>query len=357
MAVYNKSLLLCPKKYSLFNSFTETLKCMSKEVVGLDVRTRIKARDLKINSQIFRLPFKLRSRLELRFLNNANKIILEEFEKHQPDVVFVYNSEFLLPETCELISKRAKLIFFLGDSPFYTPANNYYLSLLRYADLILAPDSFWIEQLGMTGLTKTCFFIPAIDHESYFQLEDREIEKDIHETDILYVGNSYLDSWGYKKALLMNSFVNLNFELYGSSGWSRWFKSFPELEKKYIHCDYVPTERLNKMFNKAKIIPVDGNPGIIYGIHIRVLEALGSGSLPLIEYRRDVDNVIFAGFGSELPLIHTYSKAKDVAQYYLNNEEERKDLQSKMKMFIGSKYSSEKNADLIVNQLSGVTNK
>lgn len=352
MSAYSKSLLLCPKRYSLFNTFTETLKVISDEVVGLDVSARIAARDKKINTQIFRLPFKLRSKWESYFLNKVNKIILEDFEKHKPDLVFVYNSEFLLPETCEYIKKKAKLIFFLGDSPFYTPTNNYYLSLLQHADLILSPDSFWLEQLNMTGIMKTCFFLPSIDHSSYFQLKADSIGKEIHETDILYVGNSYLDSWGYKKALLMNHFVNYDFELYGNPAWKRWFKFFPELEKKYTGVDHILTEKLNKMFNKAKIIPVDGNPGIINGIHARALEALGSGALPLIEYRKDLDNIIFKGFGSELPFIQNYSKAKDIAQYYLSHDTERKDLTVKMKDFINAKYNPKDNAALILDNIN-----
>ncbi len=349
MSVYSKSLLLCPQRYSLFNSFTQMLRVISDDVVGLDIRTRISPKELKMNSQIFRLPHALRAKWEFRFLKKANKIILDEFEKQQPDLVFIYNSEFLLPETCQSIKKKAKLIFFLGDSPFYTPTNNYYLSLLQHADLILSPDTFWLEQLNMTGIMKTCFFLPSIDHSSYFQLKAEQIGKEIHETDILYVGNSYLDSWGYKKALLMNNFVDFNFELYGSSGWERWFKYFPDLKKKYTYCDHIQTEKLNKMFNKARIIPVDGNPGIINGIHIRVMEALGSGALPLIEYRKDVENIIFKGFGSELPLIRNYSKAEDAARYYLNNEIERKDLHLKMKDFISKKYSPENNAEVICN--------
>jgi len=351
MAHFTKSLLLCPQKYSLFNSLSETLKGISAEVVGLDVRTKMTAGDMKINTQIFRLPHAVRSKWEIRFLKKTNKIILNEFEKQKPDLVFVYNSEFLLPETCELIKKKAKLIFFLGDSPFYTPTNNYFLSLLKHADLVLSPDSFWIEQLNMTGIMKTCFFLPSIDSSTYFKLGSDSIEKEIHETDVLYAGNSYLDSWGYKKALLMNNFVSFNFELYGSSGWKRWFKYFPELEKKYTSCDFLPSVKLNKMFNKAKIIPVDGNPGIINGIHARAMEALGSGALPLIEYRKDVDNIIFNGFGSDLPFIHNYLKAKDVAQYYLTNDSERKDLQNNMKEFVSKKYSFENNAKLILERL------
>lgn len=353
---YHKTLLLCPAKYSLFNSFAATLKNISDEVIGFDVRTKISSGQIKLNAQIFRFPNKIRTKFEIGFLKKINKLILDEYSRLKPDLVFIYNSEYLLPETCELIKKESKLVFFMGDSPFYTPANNHYLSLLKYADLVLSPDSFWIKQLNMLGIYKTCFFIPSIDSSSYFTIEKGDIENDIKETDVLYVGNSYVNSWGYKKAELMNQFADFNFELYGASTWKRWFKHFPALEKKFTQCDYIETKKLNKMFNKAKLIPVDGNPGIINGLHIRTLEALGSGSLPLIEYREDVDGIIFKEFGKDLPLIQNYAKVKEVVQYYLKNEAERKDLALKMKAFIGEKYSPKNNADLIVRQLNAFKN-
>lgn len=349
---FKKSLLLCPERYSLNNSITKLLQNISEEVCGFDIRTKISNKQFRFNAQLFRFPNKIRSGFENSFFLKSNKLILEEYYRVKPDIVFIYNSEYIIPETCEIIKKNSKIVFFMGDSPFFTPANNHYLSLLQYADLVLSPDSFWIQQLNMIGISKTCFFIPEIASDQYYPLDKKAIDTDIHETDLLYVGNSYVNSWGYKKALLMSCFTDFNFELYGSSAWKKWFKDFPELKKKYTQSEYIKTEQLNKMFNMAKIIPVDGNPGIINGLHIRALEALGAGSLPLIEYRKDVDTLIFKDFGSELPIITEYSKAKDVASYYLRNEPERMDLAAKMKSFIEKKYNAVSNADLIVSQLN-----
>lgn len=348
---FNKTLILCPRKYSLFDTFKNIFGILSDEVVGYDVRSKINSRQLRIDAQMFRFPNSVRSKWENYFRAKINELILHEFKKQEPDLVFIYNSEFLLPETCEWISKSAKLIFFMGDSPFYTPVNNYYLTLLQQADLVLSPDSFWMEQLNTLGISKTSFFVGGIESNSYFEIDRKNIEKDIPGADILYVGMCYVNSWGYKKALLMNQFTKFDLKVYGGSMWERWFKYFPDLRSKFTLSEYIETEKLNKMFNKAKLVPVDGNPAIINGIHIRAFETLGSGALPLIEYRKDVDQVVFKDFGKELPLIRDYSKAAAIADYYLKNETERKDLASGMKTFISSKYSNQNCADLISEQL------
>lgn len=349
---FNNTLLLCPKKYSLFNSFTKVLREISREVTGFDVRDEISRSQMQVNTQMFRFPNKIRSKWEASFLRKINELILKEFNSVKPDLVFIYNSEYLLPETCAHFKKSARLIFFMGDSPFYTPVNNHYLALLSYGDLVLSPDSFWLEQIRMLGINRTGFLVPSIEKDLYFPIDPASIEKNIEETDILYVGMCYVNSWGYKKALLMNNLTKHNLKIYGGSGWKRWFKYFPDLESKFNLSDYIETEKLNKMFNRSKLIPVDGNPAIINGIHYRAFEALGAGTLPLIEYRKDVVEIVFKGFGKELPIIYDYTKASDAAAYYINNETERKDLAVKMRDFINEKYSIQNNADLLTDHLN-----
>ena len=240
----------------------------------------------------------------------------------------------------------------MGDSPFFTPQNNYYLSCLQYADLILSPDTFWNQQLNTLGLSNTMYFIPGPDQKSYFKIGDINKRPEDVETEILYVGSSYLNSWGYKKALLMSKFTDFRFGLYGNSAWKRWLGFFPDLDKVYHESGFIPKDRLNRMFNLTKLIPVDGNPGIINGIHLRMFEALGAGALPLIEYRHDVDNLLFKEYGSELPLIRDYTKATDIASYYLAHEKERKDLAFSLQEYIAKEYSASVNAEKLSEALT-----
>lgn len=341
---FSRALLLCPEKYSLYNSLYDILSEIAQTVTPCDTNALITKMDLKINSQVFRLPYKIRNKWETYFLERANRMLLEIINESNPDLILVYNSVFLLPETCSLMKKRSKLVFFMGDSPFYTPQNNYYLACLSHADLILSPDSFWNQQLNTIGLNRTMYFMPGPAGRSFHKIDNLVSYPEDVNTEILYVGSSYLNSWGYKKALLMSRFTGFNFKIYGNSAWRRWFSFFPDLEAVYLESGFIPQERLNRMFNMTKLIPVDGNPGILNGIHLRLFESLAAGTLPLIEYRYDVDNLLFKDFKEELPLIKDYSKAADLASWYLKHDQDRSELALSMYNYLSGEYSAEANA-------------
>lgn len=348
---YERALLLSPAQYSLTNSLHDILAALAEDVQTTDIRSSISNTDLRIRSQMFRLPHSLRKRWENNFLARVNRLVMDMVDSYSPDLVMIYNSEYLLPETCSAVSKRSKLVFFMGDSPFYTPQNNYYLSCLTYADLVLSPDTLWAEQLNTMGLQRTLYFIPGVDEKSYFRIDKAESAREEKDPEILYVGSCYLNSWGYKKALLMNSFTGFSFRLYGNSAWRRWFPFFPALESHFTESGYIPQDRLNRMYNNTRIIPVDGNPGIINGVHLRMFEALAAGALPLIEYRKDIDNRLFSGFNGELPVIRDYNDVAQIASSYLADERGRAELVEAMSAFLKKEYSHTVNAARLAEAL------
>lgn len=347
---FQRALLLSSDRHTLFSSLSGILGEMASEVRSFDVNKSIGPADSLIQSQILKAPFSIRAKWENSFQRRINQKIKETVSNYQPDLVMVYNSEFLLPETCETIKANAKLLFYLADSPFYTPQNNYYLADLTQADLILSPDTFWSKQLNTIGLTNTVYCIPAPDNSTFSRLND---VTDVSSCDILYAGTSYFTSWGYKKALLMSKFTEFDFRLYGDRMWKRWFRFFPDLEKSFQETGYIPADRLNRMFNMARLIPVDGNPGILNGFHLRTFEALSAGALPLIEYREDVDGSLFKGCDVKLPLIRDYNKAGEIASYYLKNENERRETAAALFGFIMKKYDKASNAELLSEALGG----
>lgn len=350
---FERALLLCPSQYSLSNSLREILSYAADEVRSVDIRSAISRRDMKLNSQMFRLPHTFRRKWENYFLEKVNMMVMRQIDEFRPDLVLIYNSVYMVPDTCRAISRKSRLLFFMGDSPFYTPQNNYYLSCLTHADLVLSPDSYWSQQLQTAGLERTIYFIPGVDRSSYYRIGDASDEDGEIRSEVLYVGSCYLNSWGYKKAMLMSHFTDFEFRLYGNSAWKRWFDFFPGLEKVYTESGFIPQDRLNHMYNLTELIPVDGNPGIINGVHLRMFEALAAGALPLIEYRSDVDNLLFRGFDEELPLIRDYRKAKDLAFHFLRNKKERSDLVAEMDAFLEKEYSHEANAERLLEALAG----
>jgi hypothetical protein len=345
--IYKKAIFLCPSKYSIHNSIKSILSEICHEVVGMDVMNYSKNYEININTQMFRLPFSIRNRWISYYQGKINAMFLLDFKKLSPDMVFVYNSEMLLPATVSEIKKTARIVFFLGDSPFFSPTNKYFLTVIGMGDLILVPDSFWLQQLTTIGIKNVRYFLPGIDELSYHQHPLEEDMNNVFETDVLYCGRCYTDSWGYKKTLLMSKFTKFNLEIYGGKHWKKWFIFFPELEKAYHESGFIPTRKLNAMINKTKLMPIDGNPGVLNGFHLRLFEALGAGALPLVEYRKDVEELLFRDSGYMVPLIKDYRDATDLADYYLNHEDERKELVRTLYSFIKKEYSFENNAGLI----------
>ncbi len=159
---FERALLLCSDRHSLYNSLSEILNEISSEVRAFNISDKISPIDSLVQAQSLRMPYGLRSGWEKYFQKKLNKELAGFIKDYGPQLVIVYNSEFLLPETCAEIKKSARLIFFLADSPFYTPQNNYYLTVLSFADLILSPDTFWSRQLNTVGLRNTLYFIPGL---------------------------------------------------------------------------------------------------------------------------------------------------------------------------------------------------
>jgi len=346
-----KVVLLFPKRYSVAKSAEDTFESMGDDVLSLDYRTILKKYDTALNTQMFRLPFNIRQIWEKYYFGKINDWYINQFEAIKPDIIVIYNNEMLLPSTLKWLKERnTRIIFFLGDNPLYTFTSRYNLAVLDYADLILSPDSFWESQLKKTGLHKIIHFMFSTPNNMYYQIGNDNESYASRSIEVLYVGISYNDSWGYKKAKFLSHFTNSKLQLHGNRTWKKWFEFFPELEKHFIEKEsFIKTEKLNHLYNRAKIIPVDGNPGLMHGLHLRVFESLGSGALPLMEWQDDL-GFLFEGY-NELPAVHSYSEIPELVDYYLKNEDIRSKTVESMKKIYNEKFSPIENGKIIYNSL------
>lgn len=330
--------------YSISETLSSGFKNLGHEVSTFDFRENLKKWEINLNTQIFRLPYKARKKWHNIYMGNINKMHINNYNKVDPDIVFIYNNEMLLPETIEYFSKKSKVIISLGDNPFYTPTNDYFLDLLFHADLVLSPDSFWKQQLNQMGL-KNCITEFFNTQHKPFEFKN---ENDIEPHDLLFIGMSYVTSWGYKRALFLSKFADMDIRIHGNSAWYRWLDFFPELKPKFILKGRYSDEYMAKLHLSAKIYPFEANPGLLNGIHVRLFDCIEYGILPIPEYRKDIEQ-IFAKEG--LPIIYNYNKAKEVASYYLKNELERKELVSSLKNYIRSNYNPEISLERVLNKL------
>jgi len=326
--------------YTLDKTIKLGFERLGDVVLHHDFRFFIKNWQSTINTQIFRMPNKMREKWEEYYFPKINKKHIKVFDEYKPDVVFIYNNEALLPATITYFKRNnAKIIFFLGDSPYYTPTNKYYMHILSQADLIISPDSFWAEQLKLLGIQNVVVDFPGYDETPYRNISITDQDKEKYDFDILFVGTGYTDTWGYKRALFLNHFTPFNFKLFGGQHFKRWFPFFPELEKKFeLKNGHIPLEEMVKMHKCAKLYPVDANPAILHGVHLRVFDTIAMGILPFVEYRKDMEQFFK---DVELPVIKNYKDIEKKVSRYLKNESLIERSLADLKKYCNEKYSGE----------------
>ena len=89
--------------------------------------------------------------------------------------------------------------------------------------------------------------------------------------------------------------------------------------------------------------------GLLHAVHWRMLEALGSGALPLMEWQNDVEEIF--GKDADVPAVKCFDDAREMADFYLKNEDKRLEKVAWMTQLIKEKYSIEKNAALLSQTL------
>jgi spore maturation protein CgeB len=284
-------------------------------------------------------PKKLRRVVEKEYLDSIQEKYIEVVVIEKPDLVLIYNDQMVEASTIRKIRKISKVAVYLADSPFFLQRREHILPMLFEIDHLFAPDTFWIEQLKSIGIGHSSFLIGG------YNLEDETIsklsEEDIlnYSSDLFFLGSPYNDSWGYKRALFLSKFSKMNIKIYGPKGWEYWFRYFPELEGKMVLGERISFSVLQKLMRCSKIYPVDANPGIINGLHIRIFDSIASGMLPLVEYKKDLERA-FPGY--EIPVIKDYSEITGIVNKLLENDSKRVELVNRLQLQLKETYSPQK---------------
>jgi spore maturation protein CgeB len=325
---------------------------MGAEIQTIDYHHLVQGWQEKVNTQMYRLPDKWRLQWESYYFKRINAFYLEEYKRLKPDLVFIYNSELILPDTLiEFKKGGSKVAFFLGDCPYYTPASRHFLPLLFHADAIYTYDSFWVDAMKKLGIRNIHYFYPNLPVNQHFVRQlSPERQKEL-QSEILYVGMCYKTSWGLKKAKFLSCFSAFDLQIHGDESWKRWFDYYPELKKCYRPRQgggHISVEHLNDMYNATKFAPVDANPGLLHAIHWRFAEALCSGTLPVLEWQKNVEEI----FGNaDVPAVRNFEEVPEIIRYYLNNESKRVEKVAWMRKVMEEKYSIPNNADFLSQTL------
>ncbi len=331
-----RCLLLAPLQYPFLQSVIAGLQANNLELKAVDYQSFFSARVNARYNDYTTLPMRLRRLWEEPYVRKTNAEYRRIFKEFQPHLVFIYNNQLARPELLEEFKRSAKIAFFLGDNPLYTPSNIYNLHLLFYADYLICPDSLWCEQLTQMGVPNAVFDCFGFNSRIYHPMEVSQEEYQRYRSDFIYVGSASKTNWGYKRMLFLDLFKNLDFKAYISGSMERWYGLFPGAASKIVVHDRFDAAFNNLVYNCSKIAPVELVPSLFRGIHVRVFDILGSGILPLCEYSADLERVFE---GIELPLIRNYREAEEVARFWLADEPRRKACISAMRARVLERYT------------------
>ena len=344
-----KALLFIPGVYSLAEMLQDGFEANSWGTQIMDYQILVSHLTNRFYERTAGLPDRITKYWTPQYFKLINKKYFEVCLSEKPDIIVIYNNQFFFPETIEKLKKHSRIVFILGDNPLWSKTFDYNLAILKYADLILSPDSYWQHELTSIGIPNViCDYIGYSPKRFFKTTEIPDLIKIKYQSDLLFIGRNYNDSSGYKRTQFLSSFAGLNLKIFGTTEWNKWLSYFPELYPHFnLGTERISQKELNMAINCTKVYPIDQNTGIVNGLHLRVFEAIGAGTLPVMEWRKDVDMV----FGKLLPVIKNYNESREIVSYYLLNEQVRNDTISKLRTLIKNDYTPSLYVKRIIKKL------
>lgn len=348
-----KCLFISARRYSISNSVVRGFIGNGWEVKVCDYEEFFPAGLNRFVSRMNFLPNTIRSLWMKPYLSRINGNYLREFLGFRPDLVLIYNNQHIDPEILEQMKKSARIAFFLGDNPLYSPTSLYNIHILKYADYIICPDSMWKEQLERMGINNIRHDFLGFDEQVYYPSEPSEEQLSRYKSDFVYIGHAHRSGWGYKRFLFLNHFSGFNIRIFlaGTGYKDYWIDFFPDLKDKIVIPEGKDTynqDFSNLIYNCSKIGPVELVPSYFRGIHPRVFDLLGSGIFPLCEYSGDLQML----FGDlNVPFIKNYNEIREISEYILHHDNERKELVGRMRQRVVDKYHPSKVVGRLLSEL------
>ena len=332
-----KVILFIPKMYSLAEMLFDGFEANGWEVKIADYKEMLPKQVSIFYERTVGLPNRITKYWKPSYYKEINKRYLDFIETENPDMILIYNNQYFFPETIKKIKKNSKVVFYLGDNPLWSKTFDHNLEILKYSDCTLSPDSYWMQELSSIGMPNVICDYIGYSSKTFSPVNKiPEKLKSKYQSDLLFIGRNYDDSSGYKRTLFMSSFEGFNFKIFGGKEWYRWLQYFPKLINNFrLLNSRITNEELNIAINCCKIYPIDQNTGIINGIHARLFEVIGSGTLPIIEWRKDIET-FFEGL---VPTSKNYNLNSALASKYLDDEDLRIETITKLKLLIDNNYT------------------
>lgn len=175
---------------------------------------------------------------------------------------------------------------------------------------------------------------------SDFKFPENRLKDNI---DILFVGNSRGGlEFGRKAIYWLKPPAKTSVRIYGH----KWYRQ-PQYSNWFADT-YWDYEKLNELYNVAKITLIDGHDDMNKNgfVQVKILDVISSGGFPLPFYNTGMEYI----FGNLIPMYKNKEQMNNMIKYYLENESERKIITEKAKKII-NKFSYKRTASILLNNI------
>lgn len=238
-----------------------------------------------------------------------NQIFYSTVKIFKPDLLFVMKGEKILPGIINKIKTLGiKTANWTVDDVFGVHTPFLRIGNIAEYDYCFSFDRFYTKELEVRGLN--AHYLPCASAHNFYK-RINSLEK-IY--DLTFAGSYYKD-----RENLMRQLRDYKLRIWGPN----WDK----LDKNNVLYDNIQREpsyedNYVRVLNQSKITLNLNHKQSIESTNFRTFEALSCGTFLLVDYKKELSNLF--EIGKELICYHNVKELRELIDYYLENEEERK---------------------------------
>lgn len=284
------------------------------------------------------------------FITDFNKEIIKVANNFEPDVVLSYKGAFVLPETLSFLkTKNYFLLNFYPDVSFHTHGSLLQKTLGMY-NMIFTTKTFGIKDLNeQLGFTNAHFIPHGFDPQIHRPINDKAIPKDY------FCDLSFIGTYSPKKEKILShikqSIPSLKMLIWGD----QWEKAKNPLLKDSIKLKSILGDLYAAGISASKInlaILSEQVKGSSSGdlITSRTFHIPAAGGFMLHE--KNIESTKYFVEGKEAEFYGDDEELISKIKYYLENEEERKNIASAGRNRALKDYSLDNRAQTLLSFLN-----
>ena len=239
------------------------------------------------------------------------------YDQFRPDLVFIMNGDFVLPETMKHFRSGSKVAIWMFDSVKRVPASERCMPL---ADAMFCYEQDDIPYLRQKLGIDAAFLPQAADTALYFRTEEPSARRARQKYDIVFAGDIFHSA---RRREIIQSVVghypNLRIRVWGM--YKPWFKNpvkwlLRERRDIYMNCNATAAQ-LNQDYNDARIVLNIHNEQQTNGANPKVYEICASGAYQVCDANPYIESLFPDG---QVGLYHNEAELFSLIDYALSHD-------------------------------------